>query len=320
MTADNAIPVVVQQVRPVTPLIREFTLAREDGKPLPAYSGGAHVVVVMPGTSRTLRNPYSLMGSSEDLGSYRIAVRLSETSRGGSRFMHEAVTPGSRLAITPPVNLFPLDKLARRHVLIAGGVGITPVSAHVRELLHGTVPFEVHCGARSIEHATLAIELQALAPESVKLHLDCPGPAMDVDAILAVQPLGTHLYVCGPTAMIEAVIASARAAGWPESHIHWERFTAPPSGKPFEVTLSRSGKRVTVPPEMSLLEAIEAAGVDAPYLCRGGACGQCETTVVSVDGTLLHHDVYLSDAQKAAGDRIMPCVSRADCRSLVLDR
>lgn len=320
MTPDSAIPVVVKQVRPVTPLIREFTLAREDGAPLPAFSGGAHVVVVMPGSARTLRNPYSLMGSSEDLASYRIAVRLSESSRGGSRFMHEAVGPGTRLAITPPVNLFPLDKLARRHVLVCGGVGITPVTAHVRELLGGPVPFEVHCGARSIEHATLALELQGLAPGSVTLHLDAPGPAMDIDAILAPQPLGTHLYVCGPAAMIDTAIAAARAAGWPDSHIHSERFVAPPAGKPFDVTLARSGRRVTVPPEMSLLEALEAAGVDAPYLCRGGACGQCETTVLSLDGTLLHHDVYLSEAQKAAGDRIMPCVSRADCRSLVLDR
>jgi dimethylamine monooxygenase subunit B len=320
VTSALTIPVVVRRVRPVTPLIRQFTLAREDGTPLPAFSAGAHVVVVMPGEARTLRNPYSLMGASEDLATYDIAVRLSETSRGGSRFMHEAVGPGSRLAITPPVNLFPLDRVARRHVLLAGGVGITPVAAHVRELMHGTVPFEVHCGARSIEHATLALELQALAPEAVTLHLDTPGPAMDVDAILAGQPLGTHVYVCGPGGMIEGVIAAARAAGWPDSHIHWERFTAPPAGKPFEVTLSRSGKRVSVPPEMSLLEAIEAAGVDAPFLCRGGACGQCETTVLALDGTLFHHDVYLTDAQKAAGDRIMPCVSRADCRTLVLDR
>jgi len=234
--------------------------------------------------------------------------------------MHEAVVPGSRLAITPPVNLFPLDKLARRHLLLCGGVGITPVSAHVREVVHGPVPFEVHCGARSLEHATLALELQQLAPDAITVHLDLPGPAMNVDAILARQPLGTHLYVCGPGAMIEGVIDAAHAAGWPDSHIHWERFTAPPIGKPFEVTLSRSGKRVTVPPEMSLLEAIEAAGVDAPFLCRGGACGHCETTILALDGTLLHHDVYLSAAQKEAGDRIMPCVSRADCRMLVLDR
>jgi len=320
VTPATTIPVVVREVRPVTPLIRQFTLAREDGLPLPPFSAGAHVVVVMPGPARTLRNPYSLMGTSADLSTYDIAVRLSETSRGGSRFMHEAVAPGSKLAITPPVNLFPLDKLARRHLLLSGGVGITPVSAHVRELVHGGVPFEVHCAARSIEHATLALELQAIAPEAVTVHLDIPGPPMDVDAILARQPLGTHLYVCGPGGMIESVVAAARAAGWPASHTHWERFTAPPAGKPFEVTLSRSGKRISVPPEMSLLEAIEAAGVEAPFLCRGGACGQCETTVLALDGTLLHHDVYLSPDQKAAGDRIMPCVSRADCRTLVLDR
>lgn len=320
MRPDHAIPVVVRQVRTVTPLIRAFTLAREDGGALPAFSAGAHVVVAMPARDRTLRNPYSLMGASDDLSTYAIAVRLSENSRGGSRFMHEQVCVGSRLAITPPVNLFPLDKLARRHILICGGVGITPVAAQVRELLDGTTPFEVHCGARSMEHATLALELLALAPDAVRIHLDSAGPAMDFAAILARQPLGTHVYVCGPAPMIAGVIDAARAAGWPDSHLHWERFTAPPVGEAFEVTLARSGRRVTVPPDMTLLEAIEAAGVDAPFLCRGGACGQCETAVLTLDGTLLHHDVFLSATQKAAADRIMPCVSRAACRTLVLDR
>jgi ferredoxin len=113
--------------------------------------------------------------------------------------------------------------------------------------------------------------------------------------------------------MVVAMIETARSLGWPENHIHSEQFTAPPSGEAFKVKLSKTQIEITVPPEMSLLEAIEAAGVDAPYLCRGGACGRCELEVVCTDGNLLHHDHYLSDAEKAAGKKIMPCVSRAKC-------
>ena len=109
------------------------------------------------------------------------------------------------------------------------------------------------------------------------------------------------------------------AAGWADSHIHWEQFNAPPVGVAFDMTLQKSGVTVTVPPDQSLLEAIEAAGVDAPYLCRGGVCGECKTKVISVDGELVHHDHYLSDEEKASGRFIMPCVSRAEGKKLVLD-
>jgi ferredoxin len=143
---------------------------------------------------------------------------------------------------------------------------------------------------------------------------------IDLPALLAGQPLGTHLYVCGPKGMIAWVRATAEKAGWPRGAVHHEEFLAPPPGKVFDVTLAASGKTVTVGTHQSLLEAIEAAGVEAPYLCRGGACGQCETDVLACDGTIRHNDHWLTEAQKASGQKIMPCVSRFEGRSLVLDR
>jgi ferredoxin len=131
--------------------------------------------------------------------------------------------------------------------------------------------------------------------------------------------LGTHLYVCGPAGLIERVVETARACGWSGSHIHWEQFSAPPVGDAFEVFLARAKIGVHVLPDQSLLEAIEAAGVEVPYLCRGGVCGFCRTRVLEADGELLHHDHYLSAAEKAQGKSIMPCVSRANCKTLVLD-
>jgi ferredoxin len=120
--------------------------------------------------------------------------------------------------------------------------------------------------------------------------------------------------------LIETIARAARAAGWAASHVHSEQFTAPPVGEPFDVYLARSRLTVHVPPGQSLLEAVEAAGVDAPYLCRGGACGQCETDVLELEGELVHNDDWLSNEEKAGGRKIMPCVSRARCTRLVLDR
>ena len=143
---------------------------------------------------------------------------------------------------------------------------------------------------------------------------------IDLKALLKGQPLGTHIYICGPKGMIAWVRSTAEAMGWPSRAVHSEEFLAPPVGKPFEVELAASGKTITVGAAQSLLEAIEAAGVEAPYLCRGGACGQCETDVLGCDGHIEHNDHWLSDEQKASGKKIMPCVSRFGGKSLVLDR
>jgi ferredoxin-NADP reductase len=306
-------------IEQITPLVKHFTLARPDGGALPGFSGGSHVVVVMRGEARVFRNPYSLLGSPHTLDTYQIAVRRMEESRGGSRFMHEHLRVGSRLEIAHPVNLFPLDKRARKHVLIAGGIGITPFLAQIEELRGGNVPYELHFAVRSREHAAFATRLQERAGERVRTYHDDLGEAIDYDELLSAQALGTHVYVCGPAGMIGRVTETARAWGWPESHVHWEQFSAPPVGDAFEAYLARAQRRVHVLPDQSLLEAIEALGVEVPYLCRGGVCGFCQTRVLELDGELLHNDHYLSDAEKSGRKSIMPCVSRARCRSLVLD-
>jgi ferredoxin len=163
-------------------------------------------------------------------------------------------------------------------------------------------------------------ELPARHGDRVRLYLDDEGGRLPLEALLGSQPVGTHLYVCGPKPMLAWVIDTALALGWPKGAVHHEEFLAPPTGLPFEVELMASRKRITVGSHQSLLEAIEAAGVDAPYLCRGGACGHCETDVLGCDGTILHNDHWLTDAQKATQGKIMPCVSRFDGRRLVLDR
>ena len=319
MSGGQTLDVIVTASEQVTPLIRHFTLARPDGAPLPAFSGGSHIIVVMRGPNRVYRNPYSLLSAPQDLGTYEIGVRRMEESRGGSQFLHDHVKVGDRLEIAHPVNLFALDKIARKHLLIAGGIGITPFMAQVEDLRGGPVPFELHYSVRSPEHAAFAARLASRAPGRVHLYHDSEQRFIDFEGLLSNQPLGTHVYVCGPAGFIDRVVGTARACGWAGSHIHWEQFSAPPAGDAFEVTLAKSRRTVTVPADRTLLEALEGAGVEVPYLCRGGVCGFCHTKVVECDGELLHHDLFLSEAEKAKGKAIMPCVSRARAGRLVLD-
>jgi ferredoxin-NADP reductase len=315
----QTLSVEVVGIEQVTPLIKHFKLAPVSGDRLPVFSGGSHIIVVMQGAERVHRNPYSLLSSPRELGTYEIGVRRMEESRGGSHFMHDSVSIGTRLEIAHPVNLFGLDKIARKHVLIAGGIGITPFLAQLEDLHGGPVPYELHYSVRSPEHAAFLQRLQRRAGGRLHVYYDSEGQVMPCETLLAGQPLGTHVYVCGPAGMINHVIATARSCGWPDSHIHWEQFSAPPVGDAFEVFLARAKITVRVPPDQSLLESIEAAGVEVPYLCRGGVCGFCQTRVLELDGDLVHNDHFLSAGEKAGGRQIMPCVSRAHGKRLVLD-
>lgn len=319
MSGSQTLTVEVTAIEQVTPLIKHFKLVPVDGGTMPAFSGGSHIVVVMKGSSRVNRNPYSLLSPPGELNAYEIGVRRMEESRGGSHFMHDQVKVGMRLEIAHPVNLFALDKIARKHVLIAGGIGITPFMAMLEDLHSGPVPYELHYSVRSPEHAAFLARLEARHGQLVRMYYDSDNKFIDFDALLSNQPLGTHVYVCGPAGMINRVIDAARGWGWPDSHIHWEQFSAPPVGDAFEVFLARSKVTVHVPPDQSLMESIEAQGVEVPYLCRGGVCGFCQTKVLELDGEIIHNDHFLSDAEKAKGNTIMPCVSRARCKRIVLD-
>lgn len=310
----------VDSVTPVNALVTRFRFVARDGAGLPAFSGGAHVVVEMDDHGTRRMNPYSLMSDPGDTSGYEISVRRDDQGRGGSLYLHRHVSPGMALVISHPVNLFPLDSRARKHLMIAGGIGITPFLAQIAQLTRHGGRFELHYAARSRALGAYVDRLTAAHPAQAHCYFDDQGQVIDLARVLAMQPIGTHLYVCGPKGMIAWVLSTAEAMGWPKPALHSEEFLAPGTGKPFEVQLAASGQTITVGPAQSLLEAIEAAGVDAPYLCRGGACGQCETIVHECDGTILHRDHWLSPEEHATGRKIMPCVSRFEGRTLVIDR
>ena len=319
-THNGTLSVRVARIEAMTPEITRFTLVDPEGKHLPAFSGGSHVVVLVPKGEKTLRNAYSLMNSPYDSSAYQIAVRRVSEGRGGSRYLHDQLNEGDLIQILQPANLFPLAKHARQHVFIAGGVGITPVYSQLEELLLKQADFELHLAVRGPEHTALGHELKARYGDKVTLYVPGEGPRMNIRQILADRPLGSHVYACGPDSMIDDTLASARALGWTDSHVHFERFVEQGSnGQPFTVTLARQGVTLEVPPDQSLLEAAEQAGYQVPYLCRGGACGYCETEVLELEGELDHRDDWLSEEDKLSQRKFMPCVSRATCSRLVVD-
>jgi ferredoxin-NADP reductase len=312
--------VTVTEVVAVNELVKRFHFERTDGGDLPTFSGGAHVVIEMRDGDKTRLNPYSLMSSPLNTHDYTISVRRDDAGRGGSLFMHNRVKRGMEMVISYPVNLFSLDLRARKHLMIAGGIGITPFLAQTSQLAAEGGNFELHYTCRTPALGSYAEMLSERYGRRVHLYYDDRNERLALERLLATQPLGTHLYVCGPAGMIRWVRETAAMLGWPEETVHFEHFAAPQAGTPFDVTLALSKKEIRVGEQQSLLEAMEAAGIDPPYLCRGGVCGQCETNVISYDGVFKHNDHWLSEEDHCCGKKIMPCVSRFEGRSLVLER
>ncbi|MBB2919282.1 PDR/VanB family oxidoreductase [Cupriavidus alkaliphilus] len=319
----QTLQVRVSRIEHVTPLIKRFTMEAIDGGELPPFTGGSHVIVQMRDGERLYSNAYSLMSSPDALGSYQIGVRREEKSKGGSAFLHERVAEGDALTITTPNNLFALDDGAHHHVLIAGGIGITPFMSQMHELRKRGASHELHYAFRADEHGAFRDELAAFTQQSsggrVSFYVDSKGQKLDLSGLLGAMDAGAHVYVCGPAPLIDAVRQAAQHVGVDPSRVHWEQFAAPEqAGDAFTVVLAKSGKTVEVGAGESILKAIERDGtVPVECLCREGVCGTCETRIL--EGEAVHFDQYLSDKEKAAQKTMMICVSRARGGKLVLD-
>jgi dimethylamine monooxygenase subunit B len=310
----------VAEVEQVAKRIKRFRLVDIDNAPFSEFSGGSHISVVMHARDRLMRNPYSLMSAPTDTSSYQISVLdCGRDSRGGSRFMHENVAVGSELEISAPLNLFPPVKLAKKHILVAGGIGITPFMSMMEDLDSLGADFELHYGVRSPEEGAYCTYLQSRYGDRVNVYLQDRGQLIPLEKVLDRQRLGAHMYVCGPKPMIDWALQTAELLGWPRENVRSEQFSAPPPGTPFVVKLAKSGREIMVRGHQSILEALEEHGVDAPFLCRGGACGQCETAVVACDGFIEHNDHFLSEAERVSGKKIMICMSRIQTGTITLD-
>ena len=299
-----------------------FDLVAADGAALPPFSAGAHIDVHVPGG---LVRQYSLCNPPHETQRYRIGVLRDAASRGGSQAMHERVEVGQTLTISTPKNHFPLVAGASiRSLLLAGGIGVTPILCMAEALGAAGADFEMHYCARSRRHAAFLDHLAAAAYAGrVQLHFDDEAPAqrLDIPALLAAPDARTHLSVCGPRGFIDAVLSSARAQGWPEAQLHCEFFAgevaSADTDAAFEVLLQRSGRVVPVAKGITILRALEDAGIPVAYSCEQGVCGTCLTPVI--DGVPDHRDSYLTPDEQAANDQMLLCCSRARSARLVLD-
>jgi vanillate O-demethylase ferredoxin subunit len=296
-------------------------LVAEPGQKLPGFSAGSHIDVHLPGG---LTRPYSLCNDPSESHRYQIAVLRDPASRGGSVAVHELVQEGQTLQISAPKNHFALAHEARSHLLLAGGIGVTPILCMAERLANTGAAFEMHYCSRSRQRtAFLGRIADGGLAAKVSFHFD-DGSAeqkLDIAALLAKPEAGRHLYVCGPKGYMDAVLGSARAQGWPEARLHYEFFGAEvalsANGPSFEVQVASTGQVVTVAPTQSVLQALAAVGVDITFACEQGVCGTCLTRVIS--GVPDHKDSYLTPEEQAVGDQFMPCCSRAKTPRLVLD-
>ncbi len=305
----------VQAIRSLTADIRAFELVDPAGQPLPAFEAGAHLKVhVMPGRGVTTTRSYSLVNPPRDRLRYEIAVLNVRGGQGGSAWMHGSVQVGDLLEIDGPANAFPLAPQADRSVLLAGGIGITPLLCMARELVGAGRPVELHYFGRSPDAMAYRAELQAL--QGLALHaytgLDAAASVAAMRRCIGQAGAADHLYVCGPTAMMDAALDIASCQGWPAAQVHHERFGASTGGagaEAFTAELRQSGLRIEVGRQQTLLDALLAQGVAVGHDCRAGICGSCLVPVAG--GQILHRDTFLSDADRAGGDLMCACVSRA---------
>ncbi|MBS0433632.1 MAG: oxidoreductase [Proteobacteria bacterium] len=301
--------------------ICSLELVSADGAPLPAFAAGSHIDVQLPGGPT---RQYSLCNDPAETHRYLIAVLRDARSRGGSAAVHERVKVGDTLVISAPKNHFALAHDATSHLLLAGGIGVTPLLCMAERLAHAGADFEMHYCTRSPARTAFRQRIAA-APFAARVafHFDDGEAAqkLDIAALLAAPRAGRHLYVCGPKGFMDAVLGSARAQGWPQAQIHYEFFgadAAPAAGDGgFEVMLASSGRVIKVAPDRSVVQALAEAGVSVATSCEQGACGTCLTRVI--EGEPDHRDLYLTPEEQAANDQFLPCCSRAKSARLVLD-
>jgi ferredoxin-NADP reductase len=286
------------------------------GADLPAWSPGAHIDLKL---REDLVRQYSLCGDPNDRSVWRIGVLREPESRGGSEHVHASLVEGVEVDVRGPRNNFELVD-SPKYLFIAGGIGITPILPMLTAAEAAGADWELHYGGRSRRSMAFLEALEDATGNRVTLHPQDEVGLIDLERILGTPRPGTLVYCCGPEPLLAAV--EQRCAAWPEGSLHVERFAPKDVGEPvlagsFEVELSLSGMTLTVPPDKSILEVVEDAGIPVLSSCQEGTCGTCETAVLA--GEVDHRDSLLNPAEQAANDTMFICVSRAACPKLVLE-
>ncbi len=291
-----------------------YEFRRPDGAALPSVEPGAHIDIHLP---NSMMRQYSLVTADGDPSAYVVGIKRDRTSRGGSIFIHDQLRVGQVLKIGGPRNNFPLKEDAAHTVLIAGGIGITPIWCMAQRLQKLGRSYELHYACRDRSEAAFMEEMQRLT--QARLHFDVEaGTFLDLKPIVANAPAGSHFYCCGPLPMLEGYEAATKALA-PEQ-VHVEYFTAREEAATeggYVVELRRSGLEFAIPEGRTILQVLRDGGVDVPYSCEEGVCGACETAVVS--GQPDHRDNILTETERKASKTMMICCSGSKSPRLVLD-
>jgi ferredoxin-NADP reductase len=311
----NVVTLRVQAKTPQAEDVVAVTLTDPEGLRLPDWTPGAHIDLVLPDG---LNRQYSLCGNRWDAYSYRIGVLREPASRGGSAFVHEELEPGHLVGVSAPRNNFPLVP-SQRYLFVAGGIGITPILPMIHQADLVSADWQLLYGGRRRASMAFLDELSAYG-DRVRIHPQEESGLLPLAEYLGLPRPDVKIYCCGPGPLLDAM--EAVCAQWPRQALRTERFVAEEHGPavhdgPFEVELARTGTTVTVTPDISVLDAVHAAGIEVLSSCRQGTCGTCETTVLA--GLPDHRDSLLDDDDRATGDCMYICVSRSCTDRLVLD-
>jgi vanillate monooxygenase ferredoxin subunit len=310
---------IARKTREATDIVG-LELSPVEGEHFPAFSAGSHIdVEIRPGLIRQ----YSLCNDPTEQHRYQLGVLRDPVSRGGSIAVHDELVEGQVIRISAPRNHFALVP-ARRSLLFAGGIGVTPILCMAERLAQIGADFEMHYCSRSPERTAFVDRIRRSAfTRRVHFYFDDGEPAqrLDLSAVLGPPDTDTQLYVCGPGGFIDFVATTAKARGWPAAQIHFEYFAGQAidtSGDgSFQVKLASSGKVLTVPADKTVVRVLAENGVEVPTACEQGVCGTCLTRVLA--GEPEHRDSFLTDEERARNDQFTPCCSRAKSPLLVLD-
>jgi ferredoxin-NADP reductase len=314
MTTET-IPLRLTGIRYAATDINLYEFRHPDGRALPPATPGAHVDLHLP---TGLLRQYSLVTVDRDPRAYVVGVKRDRDSRGGSSHIHDRLRVGQMLEVGGPRNNFPLIEDAAHTVLIAGGIGITPIWCMAQRLIRLGRPFDLHYACRTRDEAAFLDDL--LQRSEARLHFDAEsgGRFLDVEAVIASAPAASHFYCCGPGPMLDAY--EAATAPLPAERVHVEYFSgreavAVEGG--YVVELHRTGERFEIPAGKTILQVLRDAGVAAPYSCEEGICGACQVTVVA--GTPDHRDSVLGETERRDGKTMMICCSGSKSERLVID-
>lgn len=316
---EGELPLIITGVKQLTPKVRAYQLRHPLGQALPKVSAGAHLsvpVILADGLASTRH--YSINSDPDQTHTYEIAVLNETEGKGGSRFIHAHYQLGMQLQCGMPQNHFQLQNDDHSVVLIAGGIGITPIMAMASTLKQNGRVFQFHYIGRSLNEMAYVDELQREYGEQLNLHISTQQ-AVNLEKIMANATHDATFYVCGSERLIHGVQQTAFSLGIAETRLHFERFSAPEPlhAKAIEVELRRSGKTLHVKPDESILTAVEAAGVKTLSDCKVGNCGTCAVNVL--EGVPQHLDSALTERERTQGKKMCICVSRANSPKLVLD-